>query len=376
MLRLRIQTPIFRSAKETVSGINARGSLSGINHNRAALIVSQSLNGSEEVDHICKLLRVSEVKVFVKSWTGEPSLDSLTGTLLEVENFKPDLIIALGGGSVIDGCKIIWMMYENPFLNTQELISSSQNFPLRSYAEFCAIPCTIGSGSEVSSSAVISDPDTKTKIPIVNHGFIPDLVIVDPYFLKNVPRDILLSTLADALSHALEGLSSKIYHPLMSNFAEMSVRLILNNWTTLLDSELNDDCLVELQQAALLAGYVQNHCLVGLSHAIAHQLGEFKISHSIANALLMPHTLVFNREDEACDEKITKLEKSVGMKGKISSLFEEIASNLSVVPKLHFSPNEIDTISSNALLDMSARVNPRSFDKGDVIEILSKISGK
>mgnify|MGYP001249027249 CR=1 FL=1 len=298
----------IRTPSQILTDIGSFSALRGLYSSRVLVIASKSnkfiQNGN--LDNI----KCDYKEVIYKSWSSDPSYEELIPSISIAQDLKPDVIIAIGGGSVIDAAKIIWAVYENNNLNSENIFTTS--FSLRNKSKFIAIPSTVGSGSEVSSSAVLFDNISKKKIPVISHQFLPDLVILDPNILADLPNNIILSSLCDALTHALEGYVSKIKNPIMNYFAEQTIKIVNENIEQALEKDLSS--LLNLQVAALYGGYVQNHCLVGISHAIAHEISSFGIPHAEANAILMPHVIEMN----ACDEN-TK------------ALYNKIAKNISDV---------------------------------------------
>lgn len=372
MLKLRFPLPVFRNANEIVNGKNARMALKGLVANRVALIISPSFRKSNFFEQIVRLVNATSVRVIEKSWKGEPTVDELSGVVGDLELFQPDYIIALGGGSIIDGAKLAWLLYEFPTIDPDILFRPFAIPPLRGRAKFAAIPTTIGAGSEVSSAAVMLDSATQSKKAVVTHDFLPDLVILDPDLVSEVPLSILRTTVADALSHAIEGYVSKISHPLMETFAEQAVSIVYRYQSQLDQDEWHIDMLSELQHAAMLAGWVQNHCIVGLSHAIAHQLGHFNVGHGLANGLLMPAVIEFNCQDQAAEQKYEQLINNAGLPSKqaLIDMFEGLTSGQNV--SLNLSDEQLDSIAKNALIDPAAATNPVTFAEDDVKEIVKK----
>lgn len=371
MLKLRLPLPVFRSAKEIVNGRNARMALRGLSANKVALITSGSFENSSYYAQITRLIKCESLLVIKKSWDGEPSLNELTPVMHEVETFQPDVIIALGGGSVIDGAKLVWLLYEAPQLTTEQLFRPLGLPPLRGRCQFAAVPTTIGAGSEVSSAAVMYDEETGSKKAVVSHDFLPDLVLLDPELVLDVPRKVLYTTLADALSHAVEGYVSRIAHPLMDTFAEKAVAIIANNWHALASEEPELEVIAELQYAAMMAGWVQNHCLVGMSHAIAHQLSGYGISHGIANGMLMQPVIKFNSQDPETAARYTQLATKSGLEEGIAGLIT-LFSALTQASQAEFANKQIDfdKVAANALLDPAANSNPINFTAADIKEVL------
>ena len=373
MLKLRFPLPVFRNAKEIVNGRNARMALRGLIANKLVLITSSAFEHSPHYAQVKRLIRCEELLIVKKSWSGEPSLDHLQPIMQQVEDFQPDVIVALGGGSMIDGAKLVWLLYEAPQLTNEQLFRPLGLPPLRGRSRFVAIPTTIGTGSEVSSAAVIFDQKTGSKKTVTSHDFLPDLVLLDPELVMDVPISVLYATLADALSHAIEGYVSKIIHPLMDTFAEKTVAIVAMHWQELRKAEPDLEIISELQHAAMMAGWVQNHCLVGMSHAIAHQLSGYGISHGIANAVLMPQVIKFNRQDDNTRKRYEKLAHYAGFKGGVDGLidlFKQLiaASGQQDVFQQAFN---VDNIAKHALLDPVAKSNPIVFTSDNVKEVLA-----
>lgn len=372
MLKLRFPLPVFRNAREIANGTNARMALKGLVANRAALIISPSFKNSQYFEQVVRLISAQSVRVIERSWQGEPSVKELSGVIGELEAFQPDYILALGGGSIIDGAKLAWLFYECPTLEPEVLYRPFALPPLRGRAKFAAIPTTVGAGSEVSSAAVMLDSDTQSKKAVVTHDFLPDLVILDPDLVSEVPLKVLRATVADTLAHAIEGYVSLIEHPLMDTFAQQAVSIVYRYREMFSQESWDNEMLSELQYAAMLAGWVQNHCIVGLSHAIAHQLGSFGIGHGLANGLLMPAVINFNCQDKMVADKYTKLVSSAGIPG-ITALIElfELLVYEQKTEKV-FSEQQLTQIAKNALLDPAAKSNPVRFTEDDVKEIVKQ----
>ena len=373
MLKLRIPLPIFRNAKEIVNGENARMALKGINANKVVLIISSSFKSSKFYDQTIRLINSDSVTVVEKSWQGEPTIGDLKPVISELEIIKPDYIIALGGGSVIDGAKLAWMFYECPTLRDEDIFKPFSIPPLRGKSLFASIPTTIGSGSEVSSAAVMIDELTKSKKAIVTHDFLSDLVILDPELVKEVPKEVLKSTIADALSHATEGYVSNVNNPIMDILAEKSISTIGQNINNFLVDDPSLTTIVSLQNASMLAGIVQNHCVIGMSHAIAHQLSTYNIGHGLANGLLMPSVIKFNMKCSETNKKYDELISKSGLKNinDLINMFDTLV-NLEK-PKVVFEKKDIKNICKNALLDPGARTNPVIFTETNVKEILEEV---
>ena len=373
-MNLTVPVPTFRTANILVNGKNSAIALKGIHSGRVAIITGTSLD-KNHIDRIIKLINHDDVLMVKRDWIFEPAIDGLKSGMEEIEKFRPDLIVAIGGGSVIDGAKLLWLFYEHPDLSLERNISPMSVPPLRGKCKFAVIPTTAGSGSEVSSAAIIYHRESKRKIALISHDFIPDLVILDPEFLRSIPTNILLSTVCDALSHAIEGYVSPISNPLIENFAEKCVQIVSNNWEKAVN-ESDAHSLNQLLIASTMAGWVQNHCLVGLAHAIAHQLTQYYVPHAIANAILLPEVIKHNAEsDKNTELKYRTLAKNSGLKESYHALIDLIndITHHAVIPRSLSKYNVIltDGLMLNILDDPLVQSNPVKIECDDVKKILS-----
>ena len=176
-------------------GDNAIMGLKTFASSRVAVIHGSSLS-EEYKQSVLKAMSAFEVSFVKKTWEGEPTLETLNPTIKKIEEFSPDLIIAIGGGSVIDGAKMVRTYYEFPFFDVNETSFSMLNWK----TTLVAIPTTIGSGAEISSASVMYNDAQKTKEFVVSHQFIPEIIVLEASLIKNAPKKILLSSMVDALS--------------------------------------------------------------------------------------------------------------------------------------------------------------------------------
>ena len=371
MLHSRIQLPFFRSAKNMVVGPDSIMSLRAIESSSVVIVTSKSFYNNKKIfENFYNNIRATKKHIIKSTWSSDPSLDELREPLSIVEKYSPDVFIAVGGGSVIDATKIIWMFYEQPEIKSDTYLKINAIPPLRGRAKFIAIPTTTGTGSEVSSSALIIDKERGVKVPIVTHDFLPDIVVLDPNLLIDLPEDIFISTCCDALSHSIEGFVSRLNNPLMDQFALTSIRIIFENIEKALQYR-DVSSIGNLQYAATMAGWVQNHCLVGGSHAIAHQLHHYGISHGVANAILLPEVIALNSSNEKVANKYSFISDQCTKGIKLSSKLKRFR-NLG-----QFSVNLSDygkiiekKVIEGALFDPAAKTNPIQVDEEYVQTIL------
>ncbi len=253
----------------------------------------------------------NEVKFIQRSWIGEPDLYSLTETVSELESFSPDTIIAVGGGSVIDGSKLCRMFYECPYYKHNETRISRDIFK----TNFIAVPTTVGSGAEISSAAVFFDTENSKKDMIVTHGFLPDVIVYDEEYVKATPIRILTASMMDATAHILEGYVSQKQNDFIGIMAESVFCILSNELHKILLGELDQIDYKRLQYSGYIGGIVQNHCIVGAAHAVAHQLTGYGYSHGEAVAIMLPYVIQKNAVDTSVAEKYKKILSYAGFSG-------------------------------------------------------------
>lgn len=281
---------------------------------RAVIITDPVMLKSGYVDKVLYYLRKrpdyvhSEIFAEVEP---DPSLDTVEKGLAIMQSFKPDVIIALGGGSAIDAAKAMWMFYEHPDLNFEALTYKFMDIRKRIYkiprsnpkAKFVAIPTTSGTGSEVTSFAVITDKDKNIKYPVADYELTPDVAIIDPEFTLTIPTSVTADTGADVLTHALEAYVSIMASDYTDALAIKAIQLVFDYLPRAYTNGQDREAREKMHNASCMAGMAFTNAFLGINHALAHKLGgEFDIPHGRANAILLPHVIRFNSE---VPEKIT-----------------------------------------------------------------------
>ena len=252
------------------------------------------------VDELRRHLRVERLRVFSEV---EPEPDEATvrrGVDL-LREARPDLLIAIGGGSVIDAAKAIRLFYEHPEVSLSDLALPFLD-PRKRMAEYpqdphtvrlVAVPTTSGTGSEVSPAAVLTVGDRKETL--VDYSLVPDMAIVDPMLTLSMPRTLTVDTGVDALTHALEAAASIFASPYTDAFCVQAARLIFDALPRAYDHPDDLDARTDMANAATLAGLAFSNAFVGTNHALAHAVGaRFGIAHGRANGVFLPHTLRYN----------------------------------------------------------------------------------
>ncbi|HHV65362.1 MAG TPA: bifunctional acetaldehyde-CoA/alcohol dehydrogenase [Peptococcaceae bacterium] len=281
---------------------------------RAVIITDPVMLKSGYVDKVLYYLRKrpdyvhSEIFAEVEP---DPSLDTVKKGLAIIQSFKPDVIIALGGGSAIDAAKAMWMFYEHPDLDFEALTYKFMDIRKRVYkiprsnpkAKFVAIPTTSGTGSEVTSFAVITDKEKNIKYPIADYELTPDVAIIDPEFTLTIPPSVTADTGADVLTHAIEAYVSIMASDYTDALAIKAIQLVFEYLPRAYMSGQDREAREKMHNASCIAGMAFTNAFLGINHALAHKLGgEFNIPHGRANAILLPHVIRYNSE---VPEKIT-----------------------------------------------------------------------
>ncbi len=234
----------------------------------------------------------------------DPDLATVRKGAEMMRSFKPDVIIALGGGSAMDAAKGMWLFYENPdadFIGMAQKFADIRKrvykFPkLGTHSKFVAIPTTSGTGSEVTSFAVISDRSQNMKYPLADYELTPDVAIIDPDFVMTVPASVTADTGIDVLTHAIEAYVSILASDYTDALAMKAIQLVFEYLPRSYKFGAKDPVAREkIHNASTIAGMAFTNAFLGINHSLAHKLGgEFHIAHGRANAILLPHVIEYN----------------------------------------------------------------------------------
>ena len=218
--------------------------------------------------------------------------------------FEPDVIIAIGGGSAMDAGKIMWVLYEHPEVDFQDLAMRFMDIRKRVYtfphmgdkAYFIAVPTTAGTGSEVTPFAVITDQTTGTKYPLADYELMPDMAIIDADMMMNIPKGLTAASGIDALTHALEAIASMMATDFTNGIAMNACKLIFEYLPRAYKLGGHDAIArEEMANASCMAGMAFANAFLGVCHSMAHKLGSYHhLAHGVANALMIDEVIRFN----------------------------------------------------------------------------------
>ena len=320
---------------------------------RAFIVTDEGMVKLGYVDKILYHLRNrrqyvhSEIFSAVES---DPSFDTIMKGVEAMKSFNPDVIIAIGGGSPIDAAKGMWLLYEHPDADLEGLKLKFMDIRKRTYkfpklgqkCKMVAIPTTSGTGSEVTSFAVITDKEKNKKYPLADYELTPDVAIVDPDLVMSLPKSVTADTGMDVLTHALEAYVSNMASDYTDGLAEKAVELVFKYLKEAYDDGTNKQAREKMHNASTIAGMAFTNAFLGVCHSMAHKIGaEFHLPHGRINAILLPYVVRYNSsmptkfvsfpkyEYYIADEKYYTIAKKVGLKADskeegINSLIEKI----------------------------------------------------
>ena len=365
---------------------------------RAFIVTDESMVKLGYVDKILYHLRNRKQYVHSQIFSeveSDPSFDTIKKGVKAMETFKPDVVIALGGGSPIDAAKGMWLFYEHPDADVEGLKLKFMDIRKRTYkfpklGEKCkmvAIPTTSGTGSEVTSFAVITDKEKNKKYPLADYELTPDVAIVDPDLVMSLPKSITADTGMDVLTHSIESYVSNMASDYTDGLAEKAAELIMNYLETAYNNGSDRQAREKVHNASTIAGMSFTNAFLGINHSLAHKIGaEFHLPHGRINAILLPYVIKYNSSKPTkfvsfpkyeyfiADEKYYQLAKKLGLKADtkeegIKSLIEKIQEmNVNMnIPKSFKDAGvdeqeflaKVDMLADRAFEDQCTTANPR-----------------
>jgi len=382
------------------------------NISKAFIVTDPSMVKFGYVDKILYYLRKHKEYVHCEIFSDiepDPDIQTIYRGIDAMNKFQPDVIIALGGGSSMDAAKGMWLFYENPDLDFKSLTLKFMDirkriikFPhLGRKAKMVAIPTTSGTGSEVTSFAVISDKETSTKYPLADYELTPDVAIIDPGFVMSVPKSITADTGMDVLTHAVEAYVSTFASDYTDGLALHAIKLVFENLIEAYENPTNRKAREKMHNASCIAGMAFSNAFLGINHSMAHKLGgEFHIPHGRANAILLPYVIEYNSQKPTkfvsfpkyetfiADKRYAEIAAHIGLKFEtteegVAALVEairELNSKLHIPTKV--SENQIsekdyfrdlEGLSVKAFEDQCTGTNPRAPLVCEIKEIFKKI---
>ena len=311
----------FTLPRDIYHGENALEALKTFKGKKAFVCVGGgSMKRFGFLDRVVQYLQEAgmEVKLF-EGIESDPSVDTVMKGAREMQDFGPDWIVAIGGGSPIDAAKAMWIKYEYPDCTFEDMCKVFGIPTLRNKAKFCAISSTSGTATEVTAFSIITDYEKGIKYPIADFEITPDVAIVDPALAQTMPKKLVAHTGMDALTHAIEAYVSTANCDYTDPLALHAIEMIRDD---LVDS-YNEDKKArnEMHNAQCLAGMAFSNALLGIVHSMAHKTGAVfgdlgaHIIHGAANAMYLPKVIAFNAKDETAKKRYAKIADVIGLSG-------------------------------------------------------------
>lgn len=275
----------FFSIPDVYFGEDAISTLRRLNHKKVGIVTDNFMATSGKTRYLINEMPQASISIFSEV-TPDPSIEILHAGASQFKTFKPDAIIALGGGSSLDAAKGIKVTLE-------------EYFPDHAI-ELIAVPTTSGSGSEVTAYAIISDPENGRKYPLIDNTLVPDCAILDPHLVLSVPRQVAVDTGMDVLTHAIEALVSDGANDFSDALAEKAIALVWQFLPVVFNDEKDLTARAHMHNASCMAGMAFNSAGLGLVHGMAHAIGGMlHIAHGKINAMLLPLIIDFNAKRSA-----------------------------------------------------------------------------
>ena len=365
---------------------------------RAFIVTDEGMVKLGYVDKILYHLRKRQQYVHSEIFSdveSDPSFDTIKKGVEAMKSFKPDVIIALGGGSPIDAAKGMWLFYENPDADVEGLKLKFMDIRKRTYkfpklgtkCKMVAIPTTSGTGSEVTSFAVITDKQKNKKYPLADYELTPDVAIVDPDLVMSLPKSVTADTGMDVLTHAIEAYVSNMASDYTDGLAEKAVELVMQYLEKAYDNGSDKTAREKMHNASTIAGMAFTNAFLGVNHSLAHKIGaEFHLPHGRINAILLPYVIRYNASKPTkfvsfpkyeyfiADKKYAMLAKKVGLPA--DTVEEGVENLIQKVKELNHHLNipkslqeagiveqeflaKVDLLADRAFEDQCTTANPR-----------------
>ncbi|MFE0403366.1 bifunctional acetaldehyde-CoA/alcohol dehydrogenase [Streptomyces nigra] len=274
---------------------------------RVTIVTDATMTRLGFVDRISRVLQRRREPVtlqIIDNVQPEPSIDSVQHGADLMRDFRPDTIIALGGGSPMDAAKVMWLLYEQPGIDFADMRQKFSDIRKRAFrfptlgkqARLVCVPTTSGTGAEVTPFAVISDPATGKKYPLADYALTPSVAIVDPLLTTALPPVLAADSGFDALTHAIEAYVSVYANDFTDGLALHAIRLIFGHLEAAVNNRADAaEAREKMHNAGTIAGMAFGNAFLGIVHAMSHTLGAtFHIAHGRTNAVLLPHVIRYN----------------------------------------------------------------------------------
>lgn len=363
----------FTIPRDIYFGENALDILKTLKGSKAALVIGGgSIKKNGQLDKIQQLLSEANIETYiVEGIVSEPTVAMVKEGTAQLNQFKPDWVIGIGGGSPMDAAKAMWLFYEHPELTFEEAARPFTLPKLRTKAKFIGIPTTSGTAAEISNLSVITDEKTGIKYPLADFELTPDLAIIDPVLVENMPKHMIAYSGMDAVTHAIEAYVAKPRTIFTDSLAIEAAEVLKDNLVVSYQGDLKAREQVHYAQA--MAGMSFANAVLGNVHSLAHKSGPtFNIPHGCANAIYLPYVIQFNRT--VVEDRFAAIAKRLGLAGETNKeLVDSLISWIRDLNREMDIPNtlqeygvseemftkHVDEMAANAVQDPCTSTNPR-----------------
>ncbi|RAP42964.1 alcohol dehydrogenase [Rhodovulum viride] len=366
----------FHPRTEIVFGPGLLDRLHAYRGQKVGIVTDAFMAQSGALDRVKASLKGCDVLVFDEA-IPEPPLDTVSRGARLLADFGPDVILALGGGSPIDAGKAILAIVRQ--------MSEGRYIP------FVAIPTTSGTGSEVTSFAVISDPANGRKFPLISEELVPDVALLDPEFVRTAPPKVTADTGMDVITHAIEAVVATGANHFTDAFAEKALALAFASLPRCFANGDDIEARDAMHQASCLAGLAFSAAGLGINHSLAHALGgRLHVVHGRVNAVLMPLVIAWNAEEPEAAERYARIARLIGLDvpstragvGTLIHAIQGLNARFGIPSSLRGLGTDMEEfsharsqIAAAALADACTTSNPRKPSQADLDALLMQVGG-
>lgn len=382
----------FTLPRDIYYGANALDELKKLTGKKAVVVVGGgSMKRFGFLDKVLENLHEAGLETCLfEGVEPDPSVETVMRGAKVMQDFAPDWIVAMGGGSPIDAAKAMWAFYEYPETKFEDLITPFCFPTLRTKAKFLAIPSTSGTATEVTAFSVITDYHKGIKYPLADFNITPDVAVIDPALAETMPPKLTAHTGMDALTHAIEAYVSTLHSPFTDPLAIQAIKMVFEYLPA---SYKGDKAAREqMHYAQCLAGMAFSNALLGIVHSMAHKTGAaYKnghIVHGCANAMYLPKVIQYNAKVPEARERYATIARAVGLTGDESGLINALCDKINtyndllniphamkdyengMVPEDEFKA-KLHDVAALAITDACTGSNPRQPSQEEMEKLLT-----
>lgn len=358
-----------------VSGDNALLYLKKINYKCAVIVTGgQSMVRTGVIDRITKIMKPNGSELYVYSGISKnPTTSQVDDGAIFMKEKNPDIVLAVGGGSAIDAAKVMILFYEHPELSFENIFTESIA-DIKLNTKFIAVPSTSGTASEVTQVSVITLEEQQFKMAIKTEAIRPDVAILDGELPRTLPAHIAAETGMDALTHALESYINKNGNDFTDALAKEAIEGIIE-WLPISFNEATLESRAKIHNFQCMAGMAFSNSGLGMVHGVSHAFGgKYNLAHGLANAVILPYSMDYNKKDKEVRAKYDKLSRILGK--DVIKAVKDVSKSIEIpdcIMKCNVSEKDykkdFEVLLSNSMKG-STVVNPITLSTEDMAEFL------